>query len=351
MLSYSRIISSCFLLSSVSAGWFSNCGKMSSTCTTSSSVDTTDYLGLSAADKAAKIMENVLEDTTSADYYSALQMSGIMTEKMCPTFTTPGDEMPWEKLVFYGHREKFIHSVGVVATAEWRSVGEHGYTGVFTGSQHVIIRMSLAAKPDPEELNTKPGIGLKFLRDGVASGNMVAMLSVDGQPSWNFFKNNFTNHIPGMKSPKLAPLGAKFATATLHVQQVGLSDMARYDQTGAEVSPPSFPFSLNFVPTGEISFPDEYVQPVTADLMTIPSGTILYKVLALDKPVELGGSETQIAELVLTSSATTSKWGDRHLFFRHQTMEDDISLHPEWSQYLEQWDLPSIQTCPSLSIL
>ena len=85
--------------------------------------------------------------------------------------------------------------------------------------------------------------------------------------------------------------------------------------------------------------------------MTIPSGTILYKVLALDKPVELGGTESQIAELVLTSSATTSKWGDRHLFFRHQTMEDDISLHPEWSQYLEQWDLPSIQTCPSLSIL
>ena len=87
MLSYSRIISSYFLLSSVSAGWFSNCGKMSSTCTTSSSVDTADYLSLSAADKAAKIMENVLEDTTSADYYSALQMAGIMTEKMCPTFT------------------------------------------------------------------------------------------------------------------------------------------------------------------------------------------------------------------------------------------------------------------------
>ena len=124
----------------------------------------------------------------------------------------------------------------------------------------------------------------------------------------------------------------------------------RYDQTGAEASPPSFPFSLNFVPTGEISFPDEYVQPVTADLMTIPTGTILYKVLALDKPVELGGTESQIAELVLTSSATTSKWGDRHLFFRHQTMEDDTSLQPDWSQHLEQWT-HGIQTCPSLSIL
>ena len=87
MLTYSRILSCFCLLSAVSAGLFSNCGKMSSTCTTPSSVDTADYLGLSAADKAAKIMENVLDDTTSADYYSSLQMSGLMTEKMCPTFT------------------------------------------------------------------------------------------------------------------------------------------------------------------------------------------------------------------------------------------------------------------------
>ena len=139
--------------------------------------------------------------------------------------------MPWERrLVFHGHRQKYIHSVGVVATAEWRSVGEHGYTGVFTGSQHVIIRMSLASQPDPQELTTRPGIGLKFLRDGVASGNMVAMFSVNGQPSWNFFKNNFTNHIPGFESLTLVPLGAKFATATRNIQQVGLSDMARYNK-------------------------------------------------------------------------------------------------------------------------
>ena len=88
----SRMMSSrllcCSLLSSVSAGWFSNCGKLSSTCTTSSSVDTADYLGLSAADKATKIMENVLEDTTSADWLSPpLQIAGLLAEKMCPTFT------------------------------------------------------------------------------------------------------------------------------------------------------------------------------------------------------------------------------------------------------------------------
>ena len=79
----------CSLLSSaVSAGWFSNCGQLSSTCTTSSSLHTADYLGLSAADKAARILEKVLEDTTSADWFSSpLQIAGLLAERMCPTFT------------------------------------------------------------------------------------------------------------------------------------------------------------------------------------------------------------------------------------------------------------------------
>ena len=84
--------------------------------------------------------------------------------------------------------------------------------------------------------------------------------------------------------------------------------------------------------------------------MTIPVGATLYKVYALDKPVELGGSETEIAELVLRTPLTTSKWGDQHLFFRHQTVEDDTSMEPAWSQYLDQWEI-GVQTCPSLSLL
>jgi len=345
------LVTSLLMFSSAGAGWFSNCGKLSASCTSTNPVNTEEYLGLSAAEKKARIMEKVMEDTNSADWLTSLQVAGIFTERMCPTFLEKGDQMPWEKkLVFYGHRQKYIHSVGVVGTGEWRSVGDHGYTGVFTGSQNVIMRMSLASQPDPDKLKTTPGIALKFLRDGLESGNMVAMFSVDGQQSWNFFRNNITNHIPPLDSLALAPLGTKFATATRNIGQVGLSDMARFAESGSESSPPVFPFSLNFVPTGEISFPDEYVQSFTADLMTIPSGSTLYKVYALDKPVELGGTETHIADLVLSTSLTTSKWGDQHLFFRHQTVEDDTSLQQTWGQYLDQWDL-GIQTCPSLSLL
>ena len=35
---------------------------------------------------------------------------------------------------------------------------------------------------------------------------------------------------------------------------------------------------------------------------------------------ELGGVETHIADLVLTSQITTTAWGDTHLFFRHQVL-------------------------------
>ena len=127
--------------------------------------------------------------------------------------------------MFHGHRRKLIHSVGVVGKVEWKSVGSHPYTGVFTGAQNCLIRLSLASKPNIEVKKTTPGFALKFLRDGMDSANVVAMDSVDGQESWNFFLRNFSNHIP-TPSMAIAPLAVKFATATKNIGQVGLSNMA-----------------------------------------------------------------------------------------------------------------------------
>tara|TARA_B110000305_G_C18793459_1_gene339396 strand:+ start:202 stop:339 length:138 start_codon:yes stop_codon:yes gene_type:complete len=43
-------------------------------------------------------------------------------------------------------------------------------------------------------------MGLKFLRDGQDSANLVSMFGLDGQPgNWNFFAHDFTNHIAGPK--------------------------------------------------------------------------------------------------------------------------------------------------------
>ena len=41
----------------------------------------------------------------------------------------------------YHHRNKYIHSVGVVGQVEWRSVGSHPYTGVFTGMGEYLAKI------------------------------------------------------------------------------------------------------------------------------------------------------------------------------------------------------------------
>jgi len=84
--------------------------------------------------------------------------------------------------------------------------------------------------------------GLKFLRDGMDSANLVAMFSVGGQQSWNFFKNNFSNHIPGISLSR--PLAAKFATATRNIRQVGISDWGQFGENGVEIKKPKFPYRL-----------------------------------------------------------------------------------------------------------
>jgi len=254
-----------------------------------------------------------------------------------------GDELP---VAWTGNtREKYIHAVGSVGKVSWKSSGDHSYTGIFEGANYGIVRLSLASEPDEAVVNTAPGMGLKFLRDGIESSSLVAMFSVDGQESWNFFANDFQNHIPSISGPLVA-LAAKFATATWNIAQVGVSDWAEKGEDGVPRDNVNLPYKLVFRPTGEISFPDSYHGLFTDDLATIAEGSVLYNIFAWDAPVELGGQEQQIGELVLDSILTTSLWGDTHLFYRHQDMRQDIeNYHPEWDQYTEQFSPHMPQEC------
>ena len=56
---------------------------------------------------------------------------------------------------------------------------------MWKGADYGVVRLSLAAAAG--KTNTAPGMGLKFLIDGMDSSNLVAMYSVDGQESCNFF--------------------------------------------------------------------------------------------------------------------------------------------------------------------
>ena len=62
-------------------------------------------------------------------------------------------------------------------------------------------------------------MGLKFLRDGVDSANLVAMFDIAGQESWNFFKNVLSNHLPEPPEDRRAVM-EKFYTATNNIRQV-----------------------------------------------------------------------------------------------------------------------------------
>jgi len=74
------------------------------------------------------------------------------------------------------------------------------------------------------------------------------------------------------------------------------------------------------------------------DLESIPSGSVLYDIFAMDKPEELGGSEKKIGQLKTVSELTSSKWGDEHLYFRHERMDDDLALRPEWEPYTPKYE-------------
>ena len=175
------------------------------------------------------LWSEITSDSKSGSFPSKVGLAGIFVEAMEPSFSTKGDAM--EAGYFGSHRTKYIHSVGGHGKVSLNTVAGHPFTGIFKGANQGIVRLSSAAKP---ELGTSsplgPGMGLKFLRDGIDSANLVAMYGVNGQPGeWNFFEHEFQNHIKPADGAALKAVAFKFSQATDWIQEVGLSDMAKFD--------------------------------------------------------------------------------------------------------------------------
>ncbi len=242
---------------------------------------------------------------------------------------------------FNSSRKKYIHSVGTVGGVEFQA-DSNPFTGIFQGCSHVILRLSCAKEPDESAKtatgaydNFTPGFGIKFLRDGVPSGNTVAMYSVNGQDSWNFFKNDLSNHIPAADGMALKALQWKFSGATPYTGMMGLKDMARYDQNGKDWSNSlKIPYKLVFKPDSDIQskFTDYWSGNFLDQLESIPKGSVIYQVYASETPMS---EPFQIGRLVSTTNFTKSKFGDKDLFFRHGRMDDDFALHPEWKNEIK----------------
>ena len=169
------------------------------------------------------------------------------------------------------------------------------------------------------------------------------MPGIESQKSMNYFLHDFSNHIPKPSGTAFNILGAKFASYSNFLFELGLSDLAKYDQQGVQVSngDMDFPWRVRLQPSSEVNslFPDNFDGRDFLTLLgTVPPGSILFNVYAAKTPALTGKSETEpqtyteayVGDIVLQSKLISSDWADKKLFFRHQNLDDDIILKPQW---------------------
>ena len=297
-----------------------------------------NYLNLSAKAKMDSLWSKITENQTPFGWYSSFSQAAMFFEDMTKSFDILGDE-------FLDGRKKYIHTVGRIAKAQFVSTGDHPYTGVFRGTSELLIRLSCAKEPDTKKTtavdaydNFAPGMALKFLRNGSSSANIVAMFSTNGQNSWNFFKNDFSNHVPSSQGATLKALGLVFSSATSYIQTIGLKDLALQDTNGVIYNPSKYPFKLIFRPTDQLR--SKYSDYLSVDFMSqlaaVSSGTTLYDVYAIDQPNQ---KEKKIGSIKTTSQMTSSLWGDESMYFRHNYMDIDLEENPSWINYVPEFSI------------
>ena len=110
----------------------------------------------------------------------------------------------------------------------------------------------------------------------------------------------------------------------------GLSD---FDEYGNQELTPNWPFRVRLIPHDVCNNPNQWHGAFFETLTNgcIQPGSLLFDVLALDNPEELGGIEEKIGEIYTTTDMVTSLYGDTKLFFKHQRFEEDIEARPQWA--------------------
>jgi len=248
-------------------------------------------------------------------------LKSILTESMITAFDDHMETFP--KM-----RKKVIHVQGVNCPFRL-DVTSKQFTGILQeGSTTGVIRMGSAASLESGP-GIFPGFGIKWLRSGVGSADFVALRETGPGGSWDYFKSTLGNHV--------APAGAlqktgKFQQASGCIDMVGLSNVCTWTQDGQKVDKPVFPFEITFE-AADINFPDE--KKTNADLVTelesIPVGSKLYNVYTYASPNDkIADKKTKLGVMTTIAQCHASLFGDQHLFFRHQRMEEDFALAPEW---------------------
>lgn len=289
----------------------------------------------SASRKESYYRTKLLEDKARTPNFE--NPLGTVVTAMMTTFDNYMPEMP-------EGRKKLIHSIGSVCEFELNIRSGSPFTGLFaSGPQRGFIRMGSAASLE-QQGGITPGIGIKMLRSGVHSGDFVLLHTLELGQSYNFFEYNMSNHIPPAEGLVTLALAKKFEQASQCSPQVGLSDMARYSRDGSEHSPPRFPFKVLFVPSARVQTTTnpKSVDELHQEMASFPVGTTLYTVYGCQSPKgdeslptdgEVGnicGNPFLMGDLKTTTQCLTSKYGDEAFHIRHQRIEEDWQLRPDF---------------------
>jgi len=232
--------------------------------------------------------------------------------------------------------KKYLHRRGAVAKVRIKANKNNPYSGIFQGAECAILRLSLTYRPNKSR-SVAPGLALKVLRDNVASANVSALYTLEGQKKdFNFFKNPLSNIVPIGTDIGLKLAHSIFSRVTDYPEQLGVKDMAEFDGAGVKSTNNISPKQLFFVPSEEISnkFSSDS-HDVRDDFLSIGSGTTLYKIYAvdskhkgfnyydysIDKMKEFLKDSSEIGEIVTTSPFIASEFGDTKIFFKHQTAD------------------------------
>ena len=277
----------------------------------------------------SKISENA-DKYKIPEYPNVLK---LLTESVTTSFDNQWDAMP-------RGRVKFIHSVGVVCPFEIDILpgkqGETEYTGLFapraSGTKTVgIMRLGNAVAVKG---GVVPGVGIKFVRSKVKSGNFVALYDLNGTPgNYDFFSKPLSNHI-APATGATAVLAEKFKQASDFPFKVGLSDLAKYDQDGNKFQQvQTFPYKVILTPTEKFHFPSGKEidhEELIRQLETIGANEQVYH---LDAVADQDNLEVRrLGTMTTTGPCRRSPYGDEELFFRHQRVEEDYVLRPDFNK-------------------
>ena len=90
-------------------------------------------------------------------------------------------------------------------------------------------------------------------------------------------------------------------------------------------------FQVSFVPTGDIKFREDYSElpEFMKQFTDLPVGTVLYQLRGHQSPDDKEG--VLLGDVVTTDNCVTSLYGDTELFFKHQYIDEDKALMPQWA--------------------